>query len=168
MSVRGVEMHYYAICQRKLWLFHKGLGLENDGHDRVMEGKVLHERAYPGTEREIQPGEEVRIDREDGEHVREIKLTSRMKRADRLQMLYYLYILKEKGVYKKGLLSYTKEKKTEEIVLDEEGEEKVKQALADIAKILNGPVPAFRKLPYCGKCAYKDFCFSGEVEENGS
>lgn len=161
-------MHYYAICKRKLWLFHKGLGLENDGHDRVMEGKILHERAYPGTEREIQPEEDVRIDREDGEYVREIKLTSRMKKADRLQMLYYLYILKEKGVNKKGLLSYTKEKQTEEIVLDNAGEEKVKLALADIKKILNGPVPAFRKLPYCGKCAYKDFCFSGGEEEDGS
>lgn len=158
-------MHYYAICQRKLWLFHKGLGLENDGHDRVMEGKILHERAYPGTEREIQPGGDVRIDRVDGEYVREIKLTSRMKQADRLQMLYYLYILKEKGVHKKGLLSYTTEKQTEEIVLDNAGEEKVKRALADIVEILNGPVPAFRKLSYCGKCAYKDFCYSGEEED---
>lgn len=165
MPIRGVEMHYYAICHRKLWLFHKGLGLENDGHDRVMEGKILHDQAYPGTERDIQPSESVQMDREDGEYVREIKLTSRMKHADRLQMLYYLYILKENGVQKKGLLSYTKEKRTEEVVLDKRGEEKVETALKRIPKILNGPVPTFQKLPFCGKCAYKDFCFSGEEED---
>lgn len=66
------------------------------------------------------------------------------------------------------MLSYTKEKQTEEIVLDEKGEAKVKRALKEIVKILNGPVPPFRKLPYCRKCAYKDFCFSGEVDEGGA
>ena len=164
-AVRGVEMHYYAICHRKLWLFHRGLGLENDGHDRVMEGKILHDRAYPGAERDVQIDDNVLIDREEGEYIREIKLTSKMKHADRLQMLYYLYILKNKGVIKKGLLSYTKEKRTEEVILDEEGERKVKQALRDIDRIVAGPIPVYKKLPYCGKCAYKDFCLAGEVDE---
>lgn len=168
LTVRGVEMHYYAICHRKLWLFHRGLGLENDGHDRVIAGKILHDRAYPGASRELQIDEYVKIDREEGEYLREIKLTGKMKRADRLQMLYYLYILKEKGVIKKGLLSYTKEKKTEEVILDEQGERKVKEALLEINKIVKGSIPAFKRLPYCGKCAYKDFCLAGEVDEDGT
>jgi CRISPR-associated exonuclease Cas4 len=168
MSIRGVEMHYYAICRRKLWLFHKGIGFENDGHDRVMEGKILHERAYPKMERDTAPEDFVRIDRSDDEFVREIKLTSSMEKADRLQMLYYLYLLKLKGVCKKGLLSYTKEKKVVEVALDENEEREVKRALAGIDQVIRGTIPSFRKLPYCGKCAYRDFCFSGEVDANGT
>ena len=168
MPVRGVEMHYYAVCHRKLWLFHRGLGFENDGHDRVIEGKILHDRAYPRADRDVEPDEYIQIDREDSEVLREIKLTSRMKKADRLQMLYYLYVLKMKGVYKKGLLSYTKEKKTEEVVLDQAGEQRVKDALHRIPEILNGSIPAFKRLPYCSKCAYYDFCMSGEAATSGT
>lgn len=101
-TVRGVEIHYYAICRRKLWLFHKGIRFENDGHERVEAGKVLHEKAYPRLEKELSPDENVRIDRLEGDVLREIKLTSKMESADRLQMQYYLYILKQKGIPKKG------------------------------------------------------------------
>lgn len=167
-NVRGVEIHYYAICKRKMWLFHKGIRFENDGHDRVIEGKILHEHAYPKLQKDVEPEEFVKIDRQDGDVLREIKLTSKMQKADRLQMLYYLYILKQKGIRKAGLLSYTKEKKTMEVHYDDEGEQEVRKALANIHTILKGNIPAFQKLPYCGKCAYKDFCFSGEVERDGS
>ena len=167
-SVRGVEIHYYAVCHRKLWLFNKGIRFEEDGNDRVAAGKVLHEKAYPRLNKELSPDENVRIDRQDGDVLREIKLTSSMEHADRLQMQYYLYILKQQGLHKTGLLSYPKEKKTMEVVLDEDGERRVKKALVDIHRIINGPIPDFQKLPYCGKCAYKDFCFSGEVDEDGA
>ncbi|KAF1083731.1 hypothetical protein SPSYN_03080 [Sporotomaculum syntrophicum] len=167
-NVRGVEMHYYAVCKRKLWLFHKGIRFENDGHDRVIEGKILHEQAYSKLQKDIGTEEFVKIDRQDGDVLREIKLTSKMQKADRLQMLYYLYILKQKGICKTGLLSYTKEKKTIEVHLDTQGEQDVRMALANIHGILQGNIPAFQKRTYCGKCAYKDFCFSGEVEQDES
>lgn len=165
---RGVEIHYYAICQRKLWLFHRDIRFENDGHERVEAGKVLHDRAYPRLEKELTPDENVRIDRVEGEYLREIKLTSRMESADRLQMLYYLYILKQRGIRKKGLLSYTLEKKTVEVTLDEVGERRVLEAIRGMKRVLSGPIPPLRKLSYCSKCAYRDFCFSGEVGDHGA
>jgi CRISPR-associated exonuclease Cas4 len=149
-------------------LFNKGIRFEEDGHERVTAGKVLHEKAYPRLDRELSPDEHVRIDRQEGDVLREIKLTSRMEDADRLQMLYYLYLYKRQGVHKTGLLSYPKEKKTVEVVLDEAGERRVKAALVDIQRVIAGSIPEFRKLPYCGKCAYKDFCFSGEVGGHGT
>ncbi|KJE26141.1 hypothetical protein LG52_911 [Geobacillus kaustophilus] len=49
----GVQIHYYKVCKRKLWLFSKGIGMEEE-HERVIEGKILHDRAYPRLdEREI-------------------------------------------------------------------------------------------------------------------
>lgn len=166
--IRGVEVHYYAVCVRKMWLFHKGIRFENDGHDRVIEGSILHDQAYRKLDKDLEPEEFVKLDRQEGEVIREIKLTSRMQKADRLQMLYYLYLLKRRGVRKKGLLSYPKEKHTVEVHLDEKGEQEVRRALADIHRILNGKIPSVQKKSYCGKCAYKDFCFSGEKEEHGT
>ena len=83
-------------------------------------------------------------------------------------MLYYLYVMKSRGIIRKGLLSYPSERKTVEVVLDEAGEVQVKIAMQNINRIVNREIPKFKKLPYCRKCAYKDFCLSGEVDVDGS
>lgn len=167
-GISGVEMHYYAICKRKLWLFHQGIRFEEDGNERVTAGKIIHENSYSRMEKELSPDEDIRIDRQDGDVLREIKLTSKMETADRLQMLYYLYVMKSKGLVCTGLLSYPAEKKTIEVILDDDGETQVKTAMANIKRIVGGRIPKFKRLPYCGKCAYKDFCYAGEVDLDGS
>ncbi|KJE27109.1 hypothetical protein LG52_913 [Geobacillus kaustophilus] len=81
-------------------------------------------------------------------------------------MLYYLYELKKRGIHKKGLISYTKERKTEEVILTEEDERKVEKALKDIYQILQLPSPPpLKKLSYCPKCAYYEFCYALEGDE---
>lgn len=159
--VRGIEVHYYAVCPRKLWLFHKGIGFEQE-HDRVLEGALLHEEAYQRLDKELSIDELAVVDAVDDEFVREVKLTSKMEKADQLQMLYYLYLLKQRGIEKKGLLSYPTEKKTEQIILDTSAEKRLLTALGEINDIIAGKVPSYRKLPYCSKCAYRDFCEAGE------
>ena len=44
-KVQGIKVNYYFICKRKLWLFDKGLGME-EKNDRVIQGKVVHENSY--------------------------------------------------------------------------------------------------------------------------
>ncbi len=155
-------MHYYAVCKRKLWLFNRGIGFEQQ-NDRVAEGKVLHEYAYGKLDKELNIDDMAVVDAIDGDWVREVKISSKMEHADRLQMLYYLYLLRDRGVEKKGLLSYPKEKKTTEICLGFEETLEVRAALEGAQKVLNGELPAYGKLRYCSKCAYQDFCEAGEV-----
>jgi len=164
LEIRGVEMHYYAVCKRKLWLFQHGLGMEQHS-DRVEEGKVLHDYAYGRLDKEIEIGGEAVVDAIDEEWVREVKISSRMERADRLQMLYYLYLLKQNGIEKKGLLSYPTEKQTVEVELDEAAIQEVEASMQGVRQIGSGTLPKYRKLPYCAKCAYRDFCQSGEIGE---
>jgi CRISPR-associated exonuclease Cas4 len=166
IGVRGIEMHYYKVCKRKLWLFSKGITMEKQ-NDRVLEGAVLHERSYPRLEkREILVDDTFKIDALDGEYVREVKISSKMEAADRLQMLYYLYQLKQRGINKKGLLSYTTERKTVEVELTKSGEQEVHKALAEVMKLTASErPPALKKLPYCTKCAYYEFCFTMERDE---
>lgn len=149
-TVGGVDLSYYLLCKRKLWLYKKGIRMEDES-DRVLQGSVLHENAYPRIEkREILIDDAFKIDALEGEYVREIKLTSKMMESDILQMLFYLYQLSLRGIDKKGLLSYTKEKKTLEVILTPEKEEVIKKAIAGVYQIIdkNSP-PAAVKVPYC-------------------
>ena len=166
-KVGGVDLQYYSLCKRKLWLYRKGIGMEEES-DRVMLGKVLHDTAYPRLEKkEILIDDAFKLDAIDGEYIREVKLSSKMKESDRLQMLFYLYQLSLRGIEKKGLISYTKEKRTEEIVLTEKNRQKVKKAIAEVYNIVEQPSPpVLKKVTYCKSCAYYGFCYAMEVEED--
>lgn len=165
-SVGGVDLSYYTLCKRKLWLYKKGIGME-DQSDRVLQGKLLHETAYPRLEKkELLIDDSFKIDAIDGEYVREIKISSKMMESDQMQMLLYLYQLSLRGINKKGLISYTKEKKTVEVILTEEKKSEVKKAIAEVYQIINKPSPpAVKKVPYCKSCAYYGFCYAKEADE---
>ena len=167
MDLSGLHIHYFAVCERKLWLYDRGITMEQE-HDRILEGKVLHESSYKNSEnKEILIDNAFKLDAITGEHVREVKISSRMTDADRLQMLFYLYQLELRGLNKKGLVSYTLEKKTEEIELDEQKRERVKEAISRSKEILAEEMPPLPvKKKYCSKCAYYEFCFIAEEEES--
>lgn len=166
-TLGGVELAYFSVCKRKLWLYKKGIGME-DENDRVIQGKVLHEHSYPGLkEKEILIDGAFKVDSIDGKYLREVKLSSKMVESDKMQMLYYLYQLSLRGIEKIGLLSYTKEKKTIEVELTENQKKKIQKAIAQVYQILNQPLPpAVKKVPYCKNCAYFVFCYAGEGEED--
>lgn len=166
MQIGGIHVQYYFVCQRKLWLYAKNLGLE-DGNERVEAGKLLHEGAYSRSKKkEIYTEEGFKVDRLDGEYVREIKLSSKMTNADKYQLLFYLYELKKRGLERKGIISYTKEKKTEEISLSEEIEQELDEIIENIHTVLSlDKIPNVINERYCAKCAYYDFCYITELEE---
>lgn len=156
-------MQYYLVCPRKLWLYSKQIGYETE-HERVIEGTFLHEKAYPRKDKEIVIEDAV-IDVIDGEYIQETKLSSKMQKVDEWQLLYYLFLLKQRGIEKKGKIAYTKEKKVVEVVLTEKKEKKLKKKIAEIYRVIESEfAPKFKKLPYCNNCAYYDFCFALEAE----
>ncbi|KOC30894.1 CRISPR-associated protein Cas4 [Clostridium botulinum] len=165
-KTQGVKVNYYYVCKRKLWLFSKGIALEEES-DRVMSGKIIHEDSYNSKKnKEVLIDNILRLDILDKDYVREVKITSKMPMPDKMQLMYYLFYLKSIGIDKKGSINYVKEKRTEEIELTSHMEEEVKSTLIDINKIINShKPPKLKKLPYCTKCAYYQFCFAGEEEE---
>lgn len=166
MLLSGLHVQYYIVCKRKLWLYAKNINLAPE-NDKVMEGAVLHERAYRRIkERDLRIDNQIQIDAMDKHYVREVKNSSKMSEADRWQLLFYLYELRKRGVDKKGLIQYTKEKKTEEIELTKEDIGKLEKMVDEIELIINQTrPPKFVKKRYCRSCAYHDFCFAGEESE---
>ncbi len=162
-KIQGIKINYYYICKRKLWFYDKGITMEQNS-DRVLTGKLVHENSYPRIKKkEISIDNMITLDMFDDEHVKEIKLSSKTKKADEMQLYYYLYYLKQFDINRKGKIHYVKEKKIEEIVLTTEIEKEIEQAIKEIEAIISQrKPPKLYKLAYCKKCAYFELCFAKE------
>lgn len=165
LNIQGVKINYYFVCKRKLWLFSKGITMEHNS-DRVMTGKLVHENSYKRKKhKELLIDNLLKLDIVDDTYVREVKISSKMEKADKMQLYYYLYYLKKLGINKKGMLNYVKERRQEEIELTDEIEKEVEMVILDIVEITkNIKPPKLEKLPYCTKCAYYEFCYVKEEE----
>lgn len=164
-KTQGVKVNYYYVCKRKLWLFSKGIAME-DTSDRVLSGKLVHEDSYQRKDKEVLIDDIIKLDILDKDYVREVKISSKLTEPDRMQLYYYLFYLRQIGINKKGSINYVKEKKIEEVELTPEIEDIIIHTLIDIKKITcaSNP-PKLIKLPYCTKCAYYEFCFVKEDDE---
>lgn len=166
LKVQAIKVNYYYVCKRKLWLFDKGISMEKES-DAVLEGKLLHQSAYPQVQnREVMVDDLLKIDIMDDGYIRDIKKSSRMQHCDVMQIAYYLFYLKQMGIEKRGTINYVRERRIEEIELNDELEAEIKRTLINIHNILGSRKPPYReKLPYCKKCAYYAFCYVEETDD---
>lgn len=163
LTVSGTHINYYYICKRKLWLFVKGITME-DTSCRVLEGKLLHESCFLREKsKEVLIDNLIRIDIINDDKIKEIKFSDRMKEADLMQIYYYLWYLEQKGVNKVGEINYVKQRRREQIKLTDSIRLEIKSAIKEIEIIKHkkNPLPII-KLKICTKCAYFNFCFVGE------
>lgn len=158
----GIKINYLYVCERKLWLFDRSITMESRS-DKVLMGKLLGEYSYPREDKkEMLIDNLINIDIVGDDEIREVKYSNRLEDADRIQVLYYLYYLKQLGIEKRGVLNYPRMKKREEIVLSPESEREVEAALMRVHEILRlDRPPQLERKPYCTKCAYYEFCFIG-------
>ncbi|MBE6161842.1 CRISPR-associated protein Cas4 [Clostridium cochlearium] len=165
-KTQGVKINYYYVCKRKLWLFSKGITMEQNS-DRVLSGKLVHENSYKRSKnKEVLIDDILRLDILEDDYVKEVKISSKMPIPDKMQLVYYLFYLKNIGIYKKGMIKYVKEKRIEEIELTKDLEEEIKRTLIDIKNIENSNCPPkLIRLPYCRKCSYYNFCFVREEDD---
>lgn len=162
-DIQGVLINYFYICKRKLWFFAKGITMESN-YDRVEQGKLLHENSYKrDQQKDIRVGS-ISIDRLSEEYIKEVKITSKMEKADMMQLFYYIYYLKRLGIEKKGLLNYVTERRCEEVILTIEVEKELECTIKEIYKIkLMEDAPEKQSFSYCSKCAYYELCYISEV-----
>lgn len=160
LKITGIKVNYLYVCERKLWLFDRGIQMESKS-DKVLMGKILGEYSYPREDKkEMLIDNLINIDIVGEDEIREVKLSNRMKHADRIQLLYYLYYLKHLGIEKRGVINYPKMREREEVILTDEAEKEVESALIKIKQILEMNIPPeLQRKSYCTKCAYYEFCW---------
>lgn len=154
-------IYYYEVCKRKLWYFYNEIQME-DGNENVAIGKVLDEQTYKRDKKHINIDNIINIDfiRSKG-ILHEVKKSNKIEKASILQVKYYLYFLRKRGVENiKGKIDYPLLKQNVEIQLNEEDILNIEKILADIDSIVKAKYPpTLEKKIICKSCAYYDLCF---------
>ncbi len=160
--ITGTEINYLFICPRKLWLFHHHIEMEHTS-DYVALGKLLHEDSYPRQKKETLIDDLIRIDFVDKDGVlHDVKSGRSMETAHEMQILYYLYVLKQMGLpNRKGVINYTRQRRKTEVELTSGKEREIETAMERVMQVNSMSVPPnaeFTKL--CRKCSYAELCWS--------
>lgn len=163
MKVNGTLINYYFHCKRQCYLHGNRLNLE-DNSEQVKIGTAIHEeKAEEKKDTEITV-DNIRLDRLTKEYLTEIKKSDADVEASKWQLLYYLSVLKEKGVIRKGRLEFVEKNKKENKVLylelTEELEEQLRKYVREIEELLQSEkIPECVYAPKCKKCAYYEYCY---------
>ncbi|WP_410208345.1 CRISPR-associated protein Cas4 [Fusobacterium sp.] len=158
-NITGTVVNYFVHCKRQCYLFYYKIQMEDES-ELVKIGRALHEAKH--TEEILI--DNIKVDKIKGDYLIELKKSDADLKAAEAQLLYYLFVLKNKGIIKKGKIEVIEKNKqnhkTIEIILDEEKEKQLKELLEKIKKLLAGKeVPRVKKDNKCKKCAYYSYCY---------
>ena len=164
MKITGTIINYYFHCKRQCYLFANRINLEDNSED-VRIGRALHEiRAKDNKDAEIKY-ENIVLDKVSSKYIEEYKKSDADTKAARMQLIFYLKQLQDKGITKEGKLIYNEKnkkdgKKTEIIELDDSNINKLNKCIEDIEQLVNQEkVPDVEKDKKCKRCAYYDYCY---------
>jgi len=160
----GTQINYLYVCQTELWFFSHFLSMESNS-DLVAIGRLIDNTTYERERKNELIDNKIAIDfikKGNGIEIHEIKKSPKMEKAHEMQVLYYLYFLKKKGITNtRAILNYPLIRRVKELSLTKESEQEVEDALKKIGEIVSQPTPPqpIRK-PYCKRCSYYELCWS--------
>lgn len=159
--ISGMMIYYYIVCKRKLWYFYNQIQMEAES-ETVKIGKVLDENAYEREEKHINIDDVISIDYIKSKGIlHEVKKSKKIEEAGIMQVKYYLYYLKQRGVEDiTGKVDYPLLKQSISIELKDEDEKYIESVLIDLKEIVNRELPpVLEKKGICKNCAYFELCY---------
>lgn len=160
-DITGIMVYYYEVCKRKLWYFYNEIEMEQ-GNENVEIGRVLDEQSYKRDDKHINIDNIINIDFIRSKKVlHEVKKSRKIEEASILQVKYYLYFLKKRGVDNiKAKIDYPLLKQSLDIELTDEDIIEIEKILESINYILDNKYPPkIEKKRICKSCAYYDLCY---------
>ena len=163
MKINGTIINYYFHCKRQCYLFANRLNLE-DNSELVKIGKAIHEQKSSDSDNSEISIENIKVDKITKEYLTEIKKSDSDINASKWQLLFYLKVLKSKGIIRKGKWECVEKKKSDNKVyyfeLTDEIEIELEFHISDIKKLINSEsIPTVLNKPKCKKCAYYEYCY---------
>jgi CRISPR-associated exonuclease Cas4 len=136
----------------------------DEEHQALEIGRVVHESYYTRLRKEVEAeGMKIDVIERGGGIIYEVKTSSKFIDATRLQLGYYLWRLERMGVKARGIIAVPREKRKIPVSLDDDLRSRVMSALREISSICSEPLPPPPvKIPFCRRCAYRDFCWGVE------
>ncbi|MBV4450828.1 CRISPR-associated protein Cas4 [Clostridium tyrobutyricum] len=163
MRMNGTLINYYFHCKRQCWLHGNRINMEDNSED-VHIGKIIHELKSEGKKNSEISIENIKIDKITKDYLVEIKKSDADVEAVKWQVLLYIFILKNKGISRKGKIEFQEKNKQKNkiiyVELTEENELKLKRLIKDIDQLLEEEnAPEIGKIKGCKKCAYYEYCY---------
>lgn len=163
MNITGSLVNYYFHCKRQCYLAGNRLNME-DNSERVKLGQAIHqEKAEKSKKTEI-AFENIRLDKLTEEYLTEIKKSDADAIAAKWQLIYYLYVLKNKGMERKGRLEFIeKNKESHKVEIFELTDSMIHELevyMEKIEELINGSdVPSIEEGKGCVHCSYYEYCY---------
>ena len=162
MKVNGTLINYYFHCRRQCYLFGNRLNLE-DNSEEVRIGKALHKERGDKENTDIAI-ENIRLDKLTDEYLTELKKSDADVEASKWQLIFYLKVLKEKGIIRKGKLEFAEKNKSDKksmiVELDQKMEKELELHVRQIENLISGEeIPPVLQVAKCKKCAYYEYCY---------
>lgn len=163
MKITGTMVNYYIHCKRQCWLFANKVNLEDNSED-VRIGKILHELKYEKAKKKEVAIDSVKIDKLTDDYLVELKKSDADMEAVKWQTLYYLKVLKDKGIERKGKIEFIEKNKQDKkivyVELNPDTDRELEDLLTAIRDYAQGDVIAdVLNEKKCKKCAYYDYCY---------
>ncbi|WP_303000168.1 CRISPR-associated protein Cas4 [Thomasclavelia spiroformis] len=163
MKVNGTLVNYYFHCKRQCYLHGNRLNLEDES-ENVKIGKAIHEEKYDKEKNREIAIDNIKLDKLTTKYLTETKKSDADIEAAKWQLLYYLKILKSKGIIRKGKLEIVeKNKQNKSIIivnLTDEIEQRLNMIEKEIIKLIDGNnVPEVINDKKCKQCAYYAYCY---------
>lgn len=163
MQINGTLINYYFHCKRQCYLHGNRLNLEDESED-VKIGKALHEQKYSDNKNSEIAIDNIRLDKLTAKYLIETKKSDADLIAAKWQLLYYLKILKSKGINRKGRIEVIEKNKQNksfiEVELNAVEEQKLDKVIVEIEELLEGnQIPPVLNESKCKKCAYYAYCY---------
>lgn len=163
MNVNGTLINYFFHCKRQCYLHGNRINLE-DNSEVVKIGKAIHEeKAEHSSNSEISI-DNIKLDKLTTEYLTEVKKSDADIEAGKWQLIYYLKVLKNKGIIRKGKLECIEKNKSDKkiiyIELNDELEKQINDYVRQISELIrNNNIPDVINKPSCKKCAYYEYCY---------
>ena len=162
MRVNGTLINYFFHCKRQCYLHGNRINME-DNSEEVKIGKALHEERDTQDNTEIALGN-IHLDKLTQEYLTEVKKSDADVEAAKWQLLFYLKVLKEKGIERKGRLEFVekgnKNKKVLYFELTDDIENSLEKYIQQIEELLEKPdIPEVLNKASCKKCSYYEYCY---------
>ncbi|WP_411680226.1 CRISPR-associated protein Cas4 [Clostridium thailandense] len=163
MKVNGTLINYYFHCKRQCYLHGNRLNLE-DNSENVKIGKAIHEEKSAGSSNSEISIDNIKIDKLTSDYLVEIKKSDADVEACKWQLIYYLKVLRDKGIERKGKLEFIEKNKGNNKILyfelNDELLEQLDKHIKDIETLIaEEDIPAVLNKPKCKKCAYYEYCY---------
>lgn len=135
-----------------------------DNSEDVRIGRVIHELKLKDAKNTEVMIENIRVDKLTKEYLEELKKSDADVEAVKWQTLYYLKILKDKGIERKGKIVFHEKKKQENkiiyVELTAEMEQELIAHIQEIEDYIAKPAPEPAILDKkCKPCSYYEYCF---------